>query len=78
MSARLEEGEALAAGRDCVSANLGIETKRGAAGRRQNRSLLRESDRKRGRASLHQTEKGAHRRPLDIQATAEGNTKVDT
>ena len=39
MSARLEEGEALVAGRDCVSANLGIETKRGAAGRRQNRSL---------------------------------------
>ena len=77
MSARLEEGEALAAGRDCVSANLEIETKRGAAGRRQNRSL-RESDRKRGRASLHQTEKGAHRRPLDIQATAESNMKVDT
>ena len=67
----------IAAGRDCVSENSGIETKRGAAGRRQNFSL-RESDRKRGRAALHQTEKGAYRRPLDIQETAEGDMKVDT
>ena len=77
MSARLEEGETLAAGRDCVSENSGIETKRGAAGRRQIFSL-HGNDQKRGRAALHQTEKGAHRRPLDIQATAEGDMKVDT
>ena len=77
MSARLEEREALDAGRDCVSENSGIETKRGAAGREPNFSL-RESNRKRGRATPHQTEKGAHRRPLDIQETAEGDMKVDT
>ena len=77
MSARLEEREALDAGRDCVSENSGIETKRGAAGREPNFSL-RESDRKRGRATPHQTKKGAHKRPLDIQETAEGDMKVDT
>ena len=61
MSARLEEREALDAGRDCVSVNSGIETKRGAAGREPNFSL-RESDRKRGCVSVNsgiETKRGA-------------------